>query len=369
VYRDLLAIGIDLNTFRLDNLPILTPDQVARAAAGTGAARDPFANARFVSTANDFTNPRSVQVGFGVEHSITRNWIVGGQFNYLNTVHLQRNRDENLPLPQINPADAARRPNFGQVGTFRIPRPIAGVDRLVLRESSARSMYRGGTFQTQYRGTRFQAGFNYTVAGTYSDDDNERSATTLYYQTATDFRSEYSASRMDARHQVAGYGLVNLPWRITVSGSWRARSGFPIDAAAGTDLNGDGNYLSPGAVGGNGASTSDRPYSAPGVSIPRNAFRNRMYKAVDLRFLKAFPLGEGRRLEFSTEMFNLFNWDNVAYDRGNLIHGVGINATTGAVVPANETFLRLRLPDGRYDPTNNQVGTPFQAQFGMRFFF
>jgi hypothetical protein len=154
-----------------------------------------------------------------------------------------------------------------------------------------------------------------------------------------------------------------------VSGSWRARSGFPIDAATGSDLNGDGNYLAPGAVGGNGASTSDRPYTAPGVSMPRNAFRNRMFKSVDLRFLKAFPLGEGRRLEFSTEMFNLFNWDNVVYDRGNLIYGVGINAATGAVVPANANFMRLKLANGDFDPTNNQVGTPFQAQFGMRFFF
>jgi len=234
----------------------------------------------------------------GVEHAISNNWVVGAQFNYLNTVHLERNLDENLPQPQINPADAAKRPNFGQVGAFRIPRPIAGVDRLVLRESSARSMYRGVTFETKYRGRRYQAGFNYTVSGTYSDDDNERSATTLYYQTATDLHAEYGASRMDARNQIGGYALVNLPAGITAAGSIRARSGFPVDASAGSDLNGDGNYTIPGVVtSGNGASTSDRPYTA------------------------------------------------------------------------TATFLRLRLPNGRYDPVNNQLGTPFQTQFGLRYFF
>ena len=68
-------------------------------------------------------------------------------------------------------------------------------------------------------------------------------------------------------------------------------------------------------------------------------------------------------------MFNLFNFDNIVYDRTNLIYGPGINAVSGAVVPANATFLRLRLPNGLYDPVNNQLGTPFQAQFGLRYFF
>jgi hypothetical protein len=295
---------------------------------------------------------------------------MGAQFNYLNTVHLQRNRDQNLPQPRINPADRAQRPNFGQVGAFRIPRPIAGIERLVLRESSARSMYRGATFQTAYRGRRFQAGLNYTASGTFSDDDNERSATTLYYQTATNLRAEYSVSRMDARHQGSGYGLVNLPWGMTVSASFRARSGFPIDATAGSDMNGDGNNLTPGVVtSANGAATADRPYTAPGVSLPRNAYRNRMFKGVDLRFLKSFRLGEGRRIEFSTEMFNVINFDNVVYDRTSLIYGPGIDPATGAVVAPRATFLQLRLANGQYNPVNNQLGTPFQAQFGLRFFF
>jgi hypothetical protein len=74
-------------------------------------------------------------------------------------------------------------------------------------------------------------------------------------------------------------------------------------------------------------------------------------------------------LEFSTEMFNLFNFNNVVYDRTNLIYGPGIDAGTGATVAPRATFLQLRLADGRFDPVNNQLGTPFQAQFGLRFFF
>src|SRR5437899_3148074 len=175
---------------------------------------------------------------------------------------------------------------------------------------------------------------------------------------------------MDARNQIGGYALVNLPAGITAAGSIRARSGFPIDATANSDLNGDGNFLIPGVVtSGNGASTSDRPYTAPGVSMKRNAYRNRAFKTVDLRLLKSFPFGEDKRVEFSAEMFNLFNFDNIVYDRTNLIYGPGIvtdPVTRAAVaVPAPPEFLRLRLANGKYDPVNNQLGTPFQAQFGL----
>jgi len=115
--------------------------------------------------------------------------------------------------------------------------------------------------------------------------------------------------------------------------------------------------------------TSDRPYTAPGVFVKRNAYRNRGFKNIDLRLLKSFPLGEDKRIEFSAEMFNLFNFDNIVYDRTNLIYGPGIDPVSGAVMPARSTFLQLMLPNGQYDPVNNQLGTPFQAQFGLRYFF
>jgi hypothetical protein len=175
---------------------------------------------------------------------------------------------------------------------------------------------------------------------------------------------------MYARHQVSGYGVVNLPWGIVASGSARARSGFPVDASTGSDMNGDGNFTTPGVVTSpTGGATSDRPYTAPGVSMPRYAYRNRMFRSVDLRLLKSFQLNEGARLVFSTEMFNLFNFDNVVYDRTNLIYGPGIDPITGAVVAPRSTFLQLKLANGQYDPVNNQLGTPFQAQFGLRLFF
>jgi hypothetical protein len=52
----------------------------------------------------------------------------------------------------------------------------------------------------------------------------------------------------------------------------------------------------------------------------------------------------------------------------NLNYGPGVDTLGNTVAPLI-TFRRLKLPDGTYDPVNTQLGTPFQAQFGLRLFF
>jgi hypothetical protein len=360
VYRDLLSAGVDLNRTPLGQLPIIDIATVNRAATGAGAAPDPFRNARVTLMASDFENPRAFQAGLGVDHEVAHNLVAGVQFHYVNTVHLQRNRDVNLPAPFVRVDDRSQRPIFGvtAAGAARVLRPISTLDRITLRESSARSMYRGVSFSTRYRAGRLQFGAFYTLSEAFSDDDAERSATTLYYENAFNLRNEYGYSRLDARHQFTGNALVTLPWGMELSGIYRMRSGFPVDPLAGSDLNQDGN-------------NQERPFSAPGVPFARNSFRNYAYQNFDLRFLKNFALGERARLQFSTEMFNLFDADNIAVIAAstNTIYGPGIDPASGAEVPARATFLRKRLPDGSYDPVNTQQGTPFQAQFGLRLIF
>jgi hypothetical protein len=70
-------------------------------------------------------------------------------------------------------------------------------------------------------------------------------------------------------------------------------------------------------------------------------------------------------------MFNLFDIDNVVYGSsfGDDNYGPGINPATGETVAPDPGFMRLRLSDGSDDTANRQEGSPFQAQFGIRFFF
>lgn len=351
IYQMFKGAGLDLDTVSLDKLPIIPLDVVQKAAAiaSGGAAPNPFNQASFVGTANNYQNPRAFQAGLGADQEITKNWMASVQFNYIDTVHLERNRDYNLPAPTLRAAD-------GRMVFIRANRPLPQYGQLTLRESSARSMYRGMWLSSRYRTGRFQFGGSYTLAQAYSDDDNERTATGFTYDNPYNLKPEYGYSNLDVRHQFSSYGLVNLPWGIEVSGIVRARSGQPIDPSAASDVNGDG------------SSGGDRAFQAVGQPFPRNFFRNRMFKDTDVRFLKNFKFGERYRLQFSTELFNLFNWDNVVFAGANLNYGPGIDATGAAVAP-RATFMRLRLANGAYDPSNTQLGTPFQAQFGLRFFF
>ncbi|HEY1340220.1 MAG TPA: hypothetical protein VGF59_22065, partial [Bryobacteraceae bacterium] len=354
IYQQFLTAGVNLDTTPLDKLPVIPLTAVQQAAAfGLGTPPDPFAGAGTTAVATDFQNPRSYQTGVGSEVRVTNSWTAGVQFNYVNTVHLERNKDYNLPLPILN--DSSQRPYFGIAAPKVRARPIDSLGGINIRESSARSLYRGITFSNQYRGKKFQGGVFYTLGWTYSDDDNERDSGGQAAMDSFNYRQDYSYSNMDARLQFSTYGVYNLPLGFEVSGLFRVRSGFPLNPRTGADTNGDG-------------AATDRPLQAAGVPFGRNSFRNRAVYGDDLRLMKDFKFGETRKVQLSVEFFNLLNIDNVVFGGTTSIYGLGVGAN-GAAVPVDSRFLVLKTPDGRYNTQNTQTGFPYQTQFGIRFFF
>ncbi len=352
IYQSFRAAGIDLNTASLDKLPILTIAQLTTAAtfAAGGTARNPFANANVLGMAADFKNPRAFQAGIGFESEVMKGLTFGTQLHYVNTANLLRNRNYNLGIPTVAATDLSRRPTFGT-------RPAPTLNQITIRESSSRSLYRAATFNNQYRLKRFQFQAFYTLASTHSDDDNERDAGGFVYENSFDLKQEYNYSNLDIRHQFTSNGTLSLPLGFEVSGIFRARSGLPLNAVVGSDLNRDGN-------------NNDRPYLTAGVPTVRNSFRNRGIANMDFRLMKNFKVvKEGVRAQFSVEFFNLFNAGNVIFAGGAGIYGPGILSTTGQPAPIDARFMRLRLADGSYDRNNTQVGSPRQVQFAFRFFF
>jgi hypothetical protein len=365
VYQQLLAAGVDLNRAPLSQLPVIPIETVQRAAALAlgGQTGDPFRGAALIAAASDYENPRAFQAGLGVEREFLRNLVAGVQFNLVNTVHLERNRDYNLPAPFVRANDASQRPTYGLRTNPTVPRPIPSLGSITVRESSARSMFRGLTFSSQYRARRAQFGGHYTWSQSYSDDDTERDATGFNYSDPSNFRQDYSWARGDIRHQFTGFAVFSLPAGFEASGILRARSGVPVNPVTGGDQNEEfGN--------------NDRPYEAPGRALARNSFRNRSVVFNDFRILKSFGLGhDTRKLQFSVEFFNLFNVDNVVFSgpNGGLTggtYGLGIN-TNGQAVARDPRFLNLRAADGTYDRNNTMAlgATPLQVQFGLRLFF
>jgi len=357
VYQQFLAGGIDLNKTPLTALPVLSVADVTRV---IGGGRNPYTGANAVTTsADNYRNPRAFQVTYGLEHELAAGLIADYQFNFVNTVHLERNIDLNVPRPSVRPGDLSLRPWFG-LRTRGVTRPNPNIGQVLVKETGARSNYQGHTLRLQYRMKKWQLAGNYTLGYNRSDDDNERAATGIVYQNPFNLRSEYNWSSNDARHQLGAYTVYHGPWGIELSGLFRYRSGLPFDATTGSDS---------AELGSASGSTGNRPLDAPGVTGRRNSFRNRDFKAVDLRFLKNFRITESVKVQFSTEMFNVFNWANMTFNSNAFIYGLGI-LPNGQSAPIDSRFMQLRDSKGNYNAnTTVQQGTPFQAQLGLRLIF
>lgn len=362
VFRQFALIGINANATTLDNLPSVNSSQLSQIAGRLGLSIVPGNGANFIGMSPGFDNPRSFQFGLGFEREISPGFVIGGDYSQVNTTRLEINRDINLPVPTL---DANGRYVFNRNNR---PTTAAGaasglnVGRLLLRESAGRSLFRALTFRTRF--VRKWANINayYVLSRNTSTDDNERNATGLFYENSYNLKNEYNLARLDRTHQFVANPIFFLPYGIEFSSAVRLRSGLPVDVVAtGGDLNGD--------TGG-----PDRPLLVPGVSMKRNAYRNRAEYNVDIRAQKGFGLGESRRLVFSGEIFNLFNNANIQYSNiqtqfctslgsNTLDSGCGLNGAT------NPRFLQLRDSSGNI-LTDNFSRTPvFQMQLGVRLQF
>jgi len=375
VYKQLLAGGINLNGYTLDKLPMLTPSDITKIATALGLSPDPYLGSAPMTITDNYNNPRSTQLGLGMEQELYSDWKIGAEFTYVNTVNLQRNKDLNIPLPgtkvlTTNPdgtvatVDQSGRPFYGLRGgkvtydgktAVTTSRPQRDLASIQIRDSSARSLYRGLTFRAEYTKRRYGFKAYYTLGWNYSDDDNERSSGGLTYENGFNLKPEYGYNDLDQRHQFQLHSRFELPLGFELAQIMRLYSARPFDARTGADSNED--------QGG-----SDRPYLAKSTPYLRNAFRNQPLHQFDLRLLKSFSLwNDEARLQFSFEFFNIFNFDNVQIGSSNFVYGLGID-TAGNPVAPGASFRRLRLDSGMYDPVN-VPGDPFQMQIGLRLLF
>lgn len=356
LYRQLLLIGIDLNRFALNQMPILSTEQMTQIAAALGLTVNPYQGAQPLVMDQDFKNPRATQFGLGGERELFPGMTMGAEFLYVKTDFLQRNREVNLAAPTPS-ADAAQRP------TFPNARPVAALGSVQVRESTARSKYRALTTTSKLRKPWGELMASYVLSKSESDDDNERDSGGPGAANTFDLTPEWGPARLDRRHQFNGYAMAFLPYNIDASVGFRFLSGLPIDATMGRDA--DGSRGGP-----------DRPYSAPGVSFIRNGFRNEPFKEVNLRINWGVNIGGTRQLILTGEVFNLFNADNIQLS-GNAVTNYCSGtapADCGFGAPTNPNFLSLvdntpgSATQGQLIRTNNP-GAPRQIQLGLRFMF
>jgi hypothetical protein len=356
LYQQMKLIGIDLNTYTLENLPDVTPDQISQIAAALGVNPNPYAGVQVIGVDKDFKNPRSIQGGAGVQREVLRDLTVSADVLYVKTDFLQRNFDLNVGIPTPRASDPAQRPIFPA-------RPLTALQSVQVRESTASSEYTGLTLTGQLRKRWATFDANYTLSKSMSDDDNERDSGGVQYENAYDLGPEWSPARLDRRHIFNGYAMFFLPYHFDVTAGYRFLSALPIDAAFGRDIN--------NSLGG-----PDRPYSAPGVPFERNAFRNEPFKEVSLKVQWGVEFAGTRKLMLTAEVFNLFNWDNIQLSGATVTNYCTGTAPDdcGFGAPTNPNFLSLKDNNpssstfGQLIQTN-APGAPRQVQLGVRFLF
>jgi hypothetical protein len=367
VYRQLLLIGIDLNRIALGSLPILSQDQVLGIARALGLSPNPAVGSGPLSVDPDFKNPRAFQVGAGAQREIWPGVTLGLEGMYVKTERLERNRELNLAPPTVRANDPAQRPFFNRPTT---PRPISDLGALQVRESTAESKYQALTFSTRVQKKWGSINAYYVLSKSESDDDNERDAGGPNYQNTYNLDDEWGPSRLDRTHQFNGYMVYFLPKGFDVTTGFRIMSGRPIDAAMGFDANGDQQNST-------GANFSlDRPFSGPGVSFKRNAFRNTPFKEVNLRLQWKWNFHNTQTIIIAADAFNVFNWDNIEL-AGTAVQNycsAPVPLDCGFGAPTNPNFLQIV----DQNPTstrlgqlllNNNPGAPRQFQVGVRFQF
>lgn len=364
VYRQMAILGINLNTFTLNTLPTLTTtqlqniaDRIQAARTGPPSALGFYQQSNLIGISPDFQNPVSYQFGGGFEREIYRNFVFGLDFSWIKTIHLQRNVDINLPAP------SSFDPNTGRPKYIRNNRPIPTLGSIQLRDSTANSLYRSVTARARINKKWGQVYAYYTWSKNESDDDNERDSGGVLYDDPFTRRREYYASRLDRTHQFVATPIIFLPYGVEFSSSIRLRSGNPLNALVGSDLNGDNN------------AGNERPYASYGAELPRNYFRNHSIYDMDVRVQKRISLGERTKLIFSGEIFNILNRTNLQLFQGTssgsptLYCAVTSDTSCGLNGPTNPNFLQLRKANGQINLLNTPGSQPFQVQLGARLNF
>jgi hypothetical protein len=414
VYRQIAILGINLNNFTLNTLPTLSPaqlqtiaDRIQAARTGAASPLGVFQNTNVIGITPDFENPVSYQFGGGVEREWLRDVVIGLDASWVKTVHLQRNVDINIPggltpdqyvayLQSVNSAanfNALRTAtnnfsairstgrtivgivapnsiptnitNGGVAAIVTRPRPVSSLGSIQLRDSSANSVYRSLTGRIRINKSWGQINAFYTWSRSESDDDNERDSGGVLYDDPYTRMGEYYASRLDRTHQFVASPVFFLPYGVEVASSVRLRSGNPVNAVVGLDLNGDGN------------SGPERPFLVPGVELPRNYYRNRSIYDVDIRAQKSFGFGETRKLVLSGEIFNILKRSNLQIAQSTssgspTLYCVPSSPSCGLGGISNVNFLKtrdLRTETTKINLLNAPGSQPFQIQLGARLYF
>jgi len=281
-----------------------------------------------------FRNPRSAQAAASVDQTVSAKLTLRAGYVHAETWRLQRVVDQNL-LPPVATVQG--------VPVFGTARPLAGVGRMLVTESTAHSTYDGVSVSAIAQiSRRSQFTLNYTAARTWDDDTSDGPYANVTALNPFNLAAERAYSGLDVRNTFNASAIFNLPYGLKLNPLAVVRSGAPYTGLIGFDTQNDANDWNDRAV-------------VNGAETPRNLYRQPIFSDEDVRLVKDFTLkGEGHHLDLFMDVFNLAGAQNRSFGP----EGVSLFGSTLAPVASAGQAL--------YAPGAARVGGPRTVQFTAR---
>ena len=281
-----------------------------------------------------FRNPSSLQAAVTIDQTVSSKLTLRAGYLHASTWRLQHLLDENLYPPEI---DAEGMPVFPQA------RPISGVGRLLINQSSAHSSYSSLSLSAISQiSRRSELTANYTLSQTYDDDSNLGPYSIVSALDPFDLQAERAYSALDLRQVLNVSAIFNLPLGFKLNPLLMVHSAPPYTAIIGYDTQNDANDFNDRAI-------------VKGSVTHRNIFRQPAFSDADLRIVKDFTLrGDGHHLDLFMDVFNIAGASN----RNFGAEQVSFYGSPEALIFSGGTPL--------FAPDVARVGGPREIQFTAR---
>jgi len=202
---------------------------------------------------------------------------------------------------------------FGVPGGVGAPPTLSG-GLLDYNNNVANAVYHGLTLTAMERMKYLRMTANYTYSHTI---DNGNFTTFINLPVNQfDYAAERANSNQDLRHNLVTNFTATAPAHsflrnFEVSSIITIQSGRPFTLFVGENTFGDVAGLSTDRVGGAPVSSHCPSVANCVTTVSRNTYTGAPLRSVDMRLSRNFRVGEGKRLDFSVDAFNLFNHPNV----------------------------------------------------------
>jgi hypothetical protein len=281
-----------------------------------------------------FRNPTSFQISASVDQTLSPKLTLRSGYLHASTWDLPVPLDKNLYPPTINSAGEP---------IFPLLRPIAGVGRLLVNQSSAHSSYDGLSVSAISQiSRRSQFTLNYTLSRTYDDNSSLGPYSIESTLNPFDLSDERAYSNLDLRNVLNVSAIFNLPAGFKLNPLLLVHSAQPYTPIIGFDTQNDANDFNDRAI-------------INGVESPRNIFRGPAFSDTDLRIVKDFTLkGTGHHLDLFMDVFNLLGASNRNFGAEQVSF---YGTTTDPVYSAGQAL---------FAPGATRLGGPREIQFTAR---